>query len=153
MADGIPVPGILIVVDNAPVGEQVTDLINYLNYELPEGIVREMRTWETEDMNRQYPNSEMLAGQEASVPVLTPRMASVGHGETGGGDFVPPRQYQTRVWPRSRKDLLRARGSKFRPRVRQRVGIRRPILRPQMWDMLVDRMRTLLSKTIDLAWR
>jgi hypothetical protein len=54
----------------------------------------------------------------------------------------------TRIWPRSRKSMIARRRQKFeRPRVFRGL---RPILRPEMFEALCDRMRKMLVEHV--AW-
>jgi hypothetical protein len=54
----------------------------------------------------------------------------------------------TRIWPRSRKGMVARRRAKFeRPRIARGL---RPILRPEMFEALCERMRKMLVE--HLAW-
>jgi hypothetical protein len=83
-------------------------------------LSEELTTWQTDDMKRQYPNT----------------------------DLDGPSSALTRIWPTSRLALAR-REAEPRPRV-VRVSAR-PILRPELFAKLRERMKVLLHEK--LSWR
>lgn len=94
---------------------------------LPHASAEELTAWQREDMKRHYPNTD----------------------ETIDGA-------STDIFPRSRKVVQRSAAQRQQPQPRQGVGrkrlpSKRPILRPELFDKLVERMMALLEKT--MVWR
>jgi len=97
-------------------------------------VPAELTAWQTEDMNRKFPNTE----------------------PDGSGAA-------TDIWPRSRLELEGKRPRPASARYTARGGIparrtglgnvpaHRPILRDVLWDKLVERMMDLLRKTMTWA--
>jgi hypothetical protein len=100
----------------------------------PEEMATELTAWQVEDMHRRYPNTDL---KEDTV--------------------------ETDIWPRSRAqetDKKKIREAIKRPRIfrTHSPGIKgikgtsnRPILRPSLYDMLVERMTALMERC--LSWR
>jgi hypothetical protein len=94
----------------------------------PTDMPAEVTEWQREDMNRQYPNTEMPDSRTAF----------------------------TRIWPRSRLSDERRAVRRERPRrtgrplpvLRAPRGGERPILRPELLQMFYARMRALLPEKI-----
>jgi len=115
-----------IEADTAPVLATFDKMIGQL-HRLPNDMHDEMQAWQTEDMKRARPNIEQ------------PDQHSV----------------MTRIWPRSRRQS-KDRGKKGSRKAQRRIvpaaltGIApqrsgRPILRPSLYELLVERMRNLLA--------
>jgi hypothetical protein len=112
----------------------VSGLINRLNSmeaklnEFPKHMADELTDWQTEDMKRRYPNTET---EENAV--------------------------STNIWPTSRvverdqKKINAILKNKSRTRVVARAKGQRPILRPVLFEKLVQRMDDLMGK--ELTWR
>lgn len=82
-----------------------------------ESIPLEMVAWQRDDMRRQYPNIEEI------------------------GD-----SWLTLIWPRSRLEVRRRAQGRKRKTVFTRAALgSRPILRPELFDKLHNRMRLLLA--------
>jgi hypothetical protein len=115
--------------------ELVEDMRDKLDAFTPisgEGLIaQELHNWQAEDMHRRYPETEE----------------------------PDPRTVVTRIYPRSRKERRhRPRVGRARPRrpmVRIRRGVslggKRPILRPELFEKLGDRMARLMREK--LKWR
>ena len=93
-----------------------------------EEMPRQLMTWQRDDMKRRYPN--MQTGQ--------------------GGDETTA---TTSIWPRSRTydEKLRVRPKRTGPRrysPRRVVHSMRPVLRPELYLKLVQRMTELLGKAM-----
>jgi hypothetical protein len=97
----------------------------------PTDMGQELTDWQTEDMNRRYPNTTV---DETSA--------------------------STEIWPTSRLNdqkrivaALRSRGKKVaQPVARVKgAGSQRPILREELYEKLVTRMDKLMSEK--LSWR
>jgi hypothetical protein len=130
---------IVISWENPEVLDAIDDRLNGMVEDvarLHQRVPEQMIEWQTEDMKRRVPNLE----------------------ETGESWM---RAWITRIWPRSRRTDLkttfnRRRGARA-PRPKARFGVRvravaggpRPILRDELFDMLRERMRTLLDS---ISW-
>jgi hypothetical protein len=100
--------------------------------EFPKRMADELTAWQTEDMNRRYPNT------------------------TEEGNSV-----STEIWPTSRvvvsdqkkiNAIVKARKAAGRPALGvARKGVPRPILRPELFTKLCERMDALMAK--ELTWR
>jgi hypothetical protein len=104
--------------------------------EFPKHMAEELTAWQTEDMRRRFPNTEMP--DENSV--------------------------ETDIWPTSRvverdqkkiNKIIRARknagGKALGVSGKPIAGHHRPILRPELYEKLVKRMDELMAK--ELSWR
>src|SRR5215472_14238491 len=115
----------VVEADTAPVLATFDNMLGQLR-RLPDGMHDEMVAWQTDEMKRVRPNIEQ------------PDNHSV----------------MTRIWPRSRRQS-KDRGKRSRKAQRRIVpaaltGIApqrsvRPILRPALYELLVERMRNLLA--------
>jgi hypothetical protein len=111
--------------------EVKVDAVDFLNslaqieqqvFDLQTELPREFEAWQREDMNRKYPHYQL-----GTLSVTTS------------------------VWPRSRRPSARRnagpKGRKVRKAV-SRPGIKRPILRPVLVDMLMARMVAMCAKAL-----
>jgi hypothetical protein len=90
----------------------------------------ELTNWQVEDMHRKYPNTD-AADNTASTEIWPRSRAS--------------QRYVPRQGPRQRRRVLIT-----KPRMRQgRIISVRPILRPELYQKLVERFTALLEK---LTW-
>jgi hypothetical protein len=122
-----------IDVDSSAVDTALASMIDNLA-KLPQDIQVEMVAWQSDDMHRQYPNLEL----------------------------PDDNTFETDIWPRSR--LSKPHRPTGRPRGRppgrlvaqnktstgRRAPSTRDILRPELWDALVDRMHGLLGT---IGWK
>jgi hypothetical protein len=93
----------------------------------PQTMADELTNWQTEDMNRKYPNTT-LQNNEAT----------------------------TTIWPTSRLPQKKRQAQLRKPPIRRpqpgpRIKSKRPILRPELFDKLDARMVALLEGR--LAWQ
>ena len=103
--------------------------------EMPQGLT----DWQTQDMHRKYPETEIdpsVPDQVSATTMIYPRSRT----------YEQTHPYQKKMHPVAvRKPVLSA-----MPRLRQSV-MRHPILRPELFDKLFSRMVALLSEKI--KWR
>jgi hypothetical protein len=103
--------------------------------QFPKHMAEELTEWQTVDMRRRYPNTEV---EQSAV--------------------------STEIWPTSRvverdqkkiDKIMRARknagGKALAVRTGIKAGSQRPILRPELYDKLVVRMDELMAE--ELTWR
>jgi hypothetical protein len=123
---------LLITVDTEAVENTVSDMINQIAA-MPDKLQDEVLGWQTDDMRRRYPNIERP--DEHTI--------------------------ETDIWPRSRLSRpYKPRGTgRGRPRghatTREKRGwyggqrhpgrSTRPILRPELWDKLVERIEKFVA--------
>lgn len=100
------------------------------------GMQQELHDWQAEDMKRKFPNTEDPSFL-SSETTIWPRSRTYDKTHKG-------RTYQQRRRPMSA--LPRLVGTLGRPGVS-----RRPILRPALYDKLVERMGELMARV--LTWR
>lgn len=121
---------IKVDVDLSGFTASLDNMVKQLN-ELPQEMAGQMTEWQTEDMNRKYPNTSFGTAGNVSTA-------------------------ETDIWPRSRKDLaqpkrrlpvraLRRRQREKRARGTMPSPSTRPILRQSLWTQLVTRMTRLLE--------
>jgi hypothetical protein len=121
-----------ILIESWEAEERVEKMLNKLQV-VP--VPAELTAWQTEDMHRKIPNTET----------------------------INPTAALTMIYPRSRTQLVAKKGAPIRrstwnkPRVVQRYrtgGIQhvstRPILRPELFQKLCERMSRMLSR--ELKW-
>jgi hypothetical protein len=103
-----------------------------------ETLPQEFENWQTEDMHRKYPEMTFHPGEEEAIVM-------------------------TRIWPRSRDDVVGGRRKRLFtiPKNISRAQLRRyrlasithkgrPILRPELYEKLCERMAAMLQT---LKWR
>lgn len=102
-----------VQLDTGPIQQRLDNMsekiVHFGNEDMPEGLMR----WQVEDMNRKYPNIQIVNNKTAL----------------------------TRIWPTSRLSLQRVR----------RLVLRRPILRPELFKVLCERMVQLMRDK--LTWQ
>jgi hypothetical protein len=109
----------------ARVEKMTSELVNF-----PVEMAEELTEWQTKDMRRRYPNTEL-------------------NGKTA----------ETSIWPTSRIAHLKSKTGMHKTRFKSRTsgairkgsGSSRPILRPILFDKLVERMAKLMEE--HLSWR
>ena len=119
-----------IEVDSAAVDAALASMIDQLKA-FPDKMANEVNDWQVEDMKRRYPNIERPDEQTVETDVW-PRSRLA-------------RPYKSRGTPRGRPP-----GRRLPAMIRALRGLRpapstRPILRQELWDTLVERMRDLLG--------
>jgi len=111
--------------------QQVKDKLDLLGKEtMPEQLV----VWQTEDMNRKYPNIQK-PDEKTAFTLIWPRSRLSGQRERTRGQRARAFSLRNLVIPR--------------PRVVTPAGSTRPILREVLFGTLCLRMRTLLQVTME----
>ena len=108
-------------VDFSPMAKRLDAMLKQLE-EFPQKMSNEFLTWQRDDMRRQVP--EATPEDNGVSTIITPRGQNQG--------------------PRRRHRIV-AKGIAI-----SRIKSNRPILRPELFDRLVDRMDTLLDN--ELEW-
>lgn len=123
-----------IVLDTYAIQQRLNEMQVSIHELADHGIAQELHDWQVEDMKRRFPNTD------------DPTFLSS----------------ETTIWPRSRTYDKTHKGRPFQRRAQSSlprlVGTlgkpgtsRRPILRPALYERLVERMGELLART--LTWR
>ena len=109
------------------------------SFEIPVGL----SAWQREDMHRQYPNQEHPDNKTALTRIWPRSRASTE------GRFHPKRPPTGRPRGRPKGAKTKAHGEIVR-RTRMRLikGVKRPILRPELFVKLRERMAQLLQSKI-----
>lgn len=125
-----------IIFDTSAVQHRLNEMQKSIHELAEHGMQQELHDWQVEDMKRKFPNTE------------DPSFLSS----------------ETTIWPRSRTYEKTHKGRAFKqqkrplsalPRLVGTLGkpgtSHRPILRPALYDKLIERMAALMART--LTWR
>ena len=115
-----------IFIDTDAAEKTITDMMNTLQV-VP--IPAELTAWQREDMKRKVPNTEVLNATAART-MIYPR---------GRTNLAANKRA-----PRRTKPLLRGKAT----RISAPAGHHRPILRPELFDKLCQRMRELMDREV-----
>ena len=118
--------GVQITIDVVKAEERIGGMLEKLAV-LP--VAAELTAWQREDMNRRYPNTEEI-NQTTALTLIWPRSR---------------RQVARQNRAPRRKPLLRGRAT----RIAKPAGDR-PILRPELFDRLCERMSAMMAR--ELQW-
>jgi hypothetical protein len=117
----------------------VTDALAHIQQEiakLPDTFAEELTSWQREDMHRKWPNTERPDAMTAETdiwPHSRLELAGLYKHSTGRPIGRPPGSGTVR------------RGHQAQHAAGGRVHSTRPILRPELWDRLMDRFDKLLQ--------
>jgi hypothetical protein len=114
-----------ILIETQAAEDRITKMMNKLQV-VP--IPAELTAWQREDMKRQRPSTETL-NPTAARTVIYPRAR---------------KHLLIKRAPRRVKPLLRGKTT----RIKQPAGHKRPILRPELFEILCVRMRELLHREV-----
>ena len=102
--------------------------------EFPDAMAEELTDWQRDDMHRKYPNTTLEDTDASTLIWPRSRLAEDTHRQ------VAPRRAK---WPPRIKQRARA------PVAIARGGSTRPLLRPELFEKLADRMAALMADKLN----
>jgi hypothetical protein len=123
---------IQITIDSTAVENTVNDMIDQI-YAVPDRLEIVVHNWQTQDMHRRYPNVERPDDKTVETDIWPRSRISRPYKPRGTGRGRPRGHATTR-------EKRRWYGGKRRP-----GKSTRPILRPALWDKLVDEVEHFIQ--------
>lgn len=125
-----------IVADTYAIEKRLTDMQIAIRDLADKDIGKELHDWQVEDMKRTFPETEEPTFLSSETTIY-PRSRT--YGKQGKG-----KEQRESLFKRHRPIAAM-------PRLKGTPGSKRPILRPMLYDKLVERMGALMTRV--LSWR